>query len=112
MIGGSKNMPKSRTVFAVLALICAISAGFLVPASAEFSGCDNKPAHLRSSYHCQSKSSHNTHEFAAQARPRVTIYPRRTHPRPNSLRHCRFWLAKEYRVSGPVVVPQMRCWWD
>ena len=30
---------------------------------------------------------------------------------PNAKRHCHFWLAKEYRASGPVITPQMRCWW-
>jgi len=52
-------------------------------------------------------------EFAAQKkRPRVVIYGRRSYPGPNAVRQCRSWLAKEYRVSGPVIVPQMRCWWE
>ena len=45
-------------------------------------------------------------------RPRVTIYPRRQHPGPNAVRQCRSWLVTEYRVSGPVITPQMRCWWQ
>jgi len=48
-------------------------------------------------------------EISAQRRPQVTIYPRRNYPGPNATRHCDAWLAKEYRVSGTVVVPQMRC---
>ena len=51
-------------------------------------------------------------ELAAQSRPRITIHPRRVYPGPNAKRYCRSWLAKEYRVSGPVVVPRMRCWWE
>ena len=52
-------------------------------------------------------------ELAAQKkRPRVTIYPRRVYPGPNAKRQCRSWLTQEYRVSGPVIVPQMRCWWE
>jgi hypothetical protein len=51
-------------------------------------------------------------ELAAQSRPRITVHPRRVHPGPNARRYCRSWLAKEYRVSGPVVVPRMRCWWE
>ena len=51
-------------------------------------------------------------EFAAQTnRPRITVYPPRYLP-PNATRQCRSWLVKEYRVSGPVIVPQMRCWWE
>jgi hypothetical protein len=48
----------------------------------------------------------------AQSRPHITIHPRRIEPGPNTKRHCRAWLAKQYRVSGTVIVPQMRCWWD
>jgi hypothetical protein len=105
-------MPKSRAFFGVLALIFAISAGFLMPASARFFGCNDKPARLLASYHSSSGGSRYTCEFSAQSRPRVTIHPRPTRPGPNSKRYCRSWLAKEYRVSGPVIVPQMRCWWE
>jgi hypothetical protein len=86
-------MPKSWISFAVLAMMCGLFAG-MSSASAEASG-----------------SVQATQEFAAQSRPRITIRPR-IHPGPNSKRYCRAWLAKEYRVSGPVIVPQMRCWWQ
>lgn len=49
---------------------------------------------------------------AQKKRPHVTIYPRRTYPGPYAIRQCRSWLTKEYRVSGPVIVPQMHCWWE
>jgi hypothetical protein len=53
------------------------------------------------------------HEFAAQKkRPRVTIYPRRVYLGPYAKRQCYSWLVTEYRVSGTVVTPQMRCWWE
>lgn len=104
-------MPKSWAFFGVLALILATSAGFLGPASAEFFGCNDTPARVLASDHGSSDGRRYTHEFSAQSRSRVTIHPRRTHPGPNSKRYCRSWLAQEYRVSGPVIVPQMRCWW-
>ena len=85
-------MPKNWTVFALLVVMGGLIAATL-PTSAEVSGS-------------------SAHELAAQARPRITIHPRRIHPGPNATRYCRSWLAKEYRVSGPVIVPQMRCWWD
>jgi hypothetical protein len=50
-------------------------------------------------------------EVSAQRRPQVTIYPRRSYLSPNATRHCDAWLAKEYQVSGTVVVPNMRCYW-
>jgi len=53
-----------------------------------------------------------TRELAAQSRPHIVIHPRRTSPGPKAKRICRSWLAREYRVSGPVIVPQMRCWWQ
>ena len=84
-------MPRNWTFFAVLALMFAVFTQ-MSPVSAEFSA--------------------STQELAAQSRPRITIHPRRIHPGPNARRQCRSWLAKEYRVSGPVIVPQMRCWWD
>jgi hypothetical protein len=51
-------------------------------------------------------------EVSAQSRPHITIHPRRFEPGPNAKRHCQAWLQKQYRVSGTVIVPQMRCWWD
>jgi hypothetical protein len=81
------------------------------PASAEFFCYNERPARVAFSSHGSSGSGRYTIEFAAQSRPRVTIHPRRSHPGPNSKRYCQSWLAKEYRVSGPVIVPQMRCWW-
>ncbi|MEP7030271.1 MAG: hypothetical protein ABI830_04990 [Pseudolabrys sp.] len=97
-----------RTGFALVGLVVALTAGVLTPAAAEFFGCNDKtsvrnlPNRAYASY---------THEFAAQtARPRVTIHPRRSIR--NATRHCRSWLAKEYRVSGTVIVPRQQCWWQ
>ena len=60
------------------------------------------------------ENARGSQEFAAQTvrRPHIVIRPRRIEPGPNSRRYCRFWLAKEYRVSGPVIVPQQQCWWQ
>jgi hypothetical protein len=32
-------------------------------------------------------------------------------PGPGYVRECKAWLAQEFRPSGPVITPQMRCWW-
>ena len=63
-------------------------------------------------------------DLSAQRRPRITVYPRPSYPGPYAARHrrpsypgpyatrhCDSWLEKEYRVSGTVVVPRMRCFW-
>ncbi len=47
-----------------------------------------------------------------RSRPRIVIHPRTSHPGPNAKRYCRSWLVQEYRVSGPVIVPRMQCWWQ
>jgi len=53
-----------------------------------------------------------TREYAAQSRPRIVIHPRQRYLPPSAKRHCVSWLAKENRPSGPVITPQMRCWWQ
>ena len=106
-------MRRLVTGFGVLALIFALNAGFSKPASAEFFGCDDQhPARSAARAPSLARSSSFTHEFAAQSRPRITIYPRRASPGRNATRQCRSWLVKEYRVSGPVIVPRQQCWWE
>lgn len=49
-------------------------------------------------------------ELSAQARrsvPRLRVYPGRR----LLYRDCTFRLAREWRPSGPVIVPVQRCWW-
>jgi hypothetical protein len=109
-------MLRNWTIFLVLALIPAGTGLFSASASAEFFGCNDKPGRLHSSStfgYSAHASDRYTHEFAAQSsRPRVTIYPRRTHVSSNAVRQCRASLVKEYRVSGTVIVPRMTCWWE
>ena len=40
------------------------------------------------------------------ARPRIEI-----NPRPPLYRRCVGWYELQYRPSGTVLYPQMRCWW-
>jgi len=47
-----------------------------------------------------------------RTRPRIVIHPRSGQLSPNARRYCRSWLVQEYRVSGPVIVPRMQCWWQ
>lgn len=105
--------------------LMAVTATLAVatPASAEFFGCnDNAKGKVLASYtgtapKARSMSfrtgTRHTHELSAQStRPSITIYPRTSRPGPNSKRHCRSWLDREYRVSGTVIVPRMQCWWE
>ena len=46
-------------------------------------------------------------------RPRITVHPRSSGQLPpTAKRYCHAQLVKEYRVSGPVIVPHMQCWWQ
>jgi hypothetical protein len=110
-------MPRNWIVWSLLVLLCAGTGLFSTSALAEFFGCkDQRPGTVLSSNvsgHYAQASTRYTREFAAQsARPRVTIYPRRTRLSQNSVRQCRSSLVKEYRVSGTVYVPHMQCWWE
>jgi hypothetical protein len=66
------------------------------------------------------------YEFSAQTRvepqrPRIRVRPPMAYPYPRpepyawpgpgAVRHCVDWYATEYRPSGRVVTPQMRCRW-
>ena len=51
-------------------------------------------------------------EFVGPSRPYVVIIrPRHRYLRPNAKRYCRSWLTTKYRPSGPVIMPEMHCWW-
>jgi hypothetical protein len=96
----------------LLGAMSALALGLVTPASAAYFGCDRAYRHCGSAYAGSESASPVTRDFAARKRPRVIIYPRRIYPGPYAVRQCRDWLVTEYRVSGPVIVPQMRCWWE
>lgn len=87
------NMPKNRSFFALAITVAVFFAG------AQANAAEN---------------ARDTQELAAQAahRPHIVVRPRRIEPGPDSKRYCRFWLTKEYRVSGSVIVPQQQCRWQ
>jgi hypothetical protein len=44
---------------------------------------------------------------------RIRVHPlAQSYPGPDAVRQCASWLAPEYRPSGTVIVPKMRCWWE
>ena len=110
-------MPRIAIGSGLVALVFTLIVG-TAPASAEFFGCNDQHSSRTVSYRSYQRApsyrstARYTHEFAAQSRPRITIHPRVARPGPNAKRYCRSWLAQEYRVSGPVIVPRMQCWWQ
>ena len=81
----------------------------------------------------QAASDLSSQQRVRRPRTRITVYPRGVYPRligpryfgfdefprpypydwpgPFAKRDCVGWLAWQRRPSGPVVVPQRRCWW-
>ena len=52
-------------------------------------------------------------ENTARAHPPARIRVQaQSYPGPDAVRQCTAWLAPEYRPSGTVIVPKMRCWWE
>jgi hypothetical protein len=57
-------------------------------------------------------------EFSAQSRKilrrgrRVPVYGGSNYPGPNAVRICNVRYEQEYRQSGTVIVPRMRCYWS
>jgi hypothetical protein len=51
-------------------------------------------------------------QVAQSSRTTIVVTPRRRQLSPNAKRHCEAWLEQEYRVSGTVIVPRQRCWWQ
>lgn len=58
------------------------------------------------------ESGRGSQAFAQASPPHIVVHPRRFEPGPNSKRICRFWLARQDRLSGPVLVPQQYCRWN
>lgn len=64
-----------------------------------------------------------TEMSAQRKRPRIRVVPRQpaawdyprpgyySWPGPNAVRQCVDWYQTEYRPSGTVITPQMRCRW-
>lgn len=74
---------------------------FAIPAFAQTESSDGAAAAKRS------------RAQVAQSRPAsIVVTPRSQRLSPDARRHCEAWLEKEYRVSGTVIVPRQRCWWQ
>jgi hypothetical protein len=50
-------------------------------------------------------------DFSAQRRMRPIATRLEVFPSSRQVRRCVDWYAIEYRPSGKVLTPQMRCWW-
>jgi hypothetical protein len=111
---GERSVMQTIVAFAIAAMMSALMIG-ATPVQAAPAGQD----------------ANETIEISSQAttmrtRPRIRIYPRYPrrpyttlyplpygidYPGPNAVRQCVSRLVPEYRPSGTVIVPRMRCWW-
>ena len=110
---------------ALLSAVAAFGAALLVMAPAAVSA---EPVRLAQAGDPQPlvRSGRRADRPRARARARILVTPRypyrRYHsiypipypieyPGPNAVRHCVDWYVAEYRPSGTVITPRMRCWW-
>lgn len=92
-------------VLAVACLAAGVSLGAPVPA-------DETAAVAASEFSAQSRQRPRIRVYGAP--PPAFDYPRPgkySWPGPGAVRQCVDWYATEYRPSGTVVTPQMRCRW-
>lgn len=94
------GVPGFEHIFRLMALACVAAVLAVSPSRASDGGA--KPG----------VSSSIDQTLSAQRRTRITVYPRQQRLSRNARRHCEAWLVKEFRVSGPVIVPRQRCWWQ
>ena len=108
------------TIAAMSLILCALAS--IDSADAQASGAVRGVTGARDlSAHAQATPK------SARARIRIRVtprYPYRTqslpypppydieYPGPGYVRQCTSWLAQENRLSGAVIVPRMRCWWE
>jgi len=62
----------------------------------------------------QSQSATSGSDLSVRYRPRTRGTPLRVYKRtlsPTAVRACDAWYEQEYRPSGTVIVPRMRCRW-
>lgn len=111
----------TRTATVVLA---AVGAGVLGAAAASAASAQGAPS---TASNAPTEFSSQSRVEPARARTRIRVAPRYPYrlystdfpvqykyenPGPGFVRECASWLAPENRLSGPVIVPKMRCWWQ
>lgn len=113
----SETLPRDkgtgrRTMTRTSAILVGFFVGLIVLAAPGASRAE--PATVAAAHH-----GLTAEEFSAQSRRiirraprRVPIYRGSHYPGPNSVRVCNAHYEQEYRPSGTVIVPRMRCYWS
>jgi hypothetical protein len=106
-LAGHKTVLRMRAMnrSAIAATAMLVLAGFglwpLAPAVAQNAGA------------AENSDSAAQRPVRAHQPARIRVHPlAQSYPGPDAVRQCAAWLAPEYRPSGTVIVPKMRCWWE
>lgn len=103
-----KTMPKTSLAIIVL-LGATVFEGLATPAIAA-----GERAQLATASDLSAQTRRVRPRVRIYRQPAAWPYPRPGYyswPGPNAVRQCVDWYAMEYRPSGTVITPQMRCWW-
>lgn len=75
----------------------------------------NSPAAAQAVGNAQTATAAQPLEATGQVRRRprtqLRVYRNGAYLPPNAVRECNSWLEQEFRPSGTVIVPRMRCRW-
>ena len=95
-----------KGVLIVTGLACAVSA---------MSVAGSSPVGAQVARDAQRASVAQPHDATAQSRRRratqLRVIRQRTYLPPTAVRTCDAWYEQEFRPSGTVIVPRMRCRW-
>ena len=104
-----------RTKITVGIVAAALVLGFAAGTDAQTQDRGVRPAPKQKVYVQKRAPARITVRPVLRERLDSTEFPRSDnlgYPGPNAVRQCVSWLQPEYRLSGTVVTPQMRCWWQ
>jgi hypothetical protein len=93
----------------IVALIGLASIAHGVPAPGLVARAQSAPAASQAASLASPTDVSAQRRYRRRATP-IYIYGHRPLP-PTALRACTSWYAEEYRPSGTVIVPHMRCHW-
>lgn len=100
-------MTRRVKLLAVAAILCLADAGASAFAAPPSDG-------LRNAAVTDMPAQRKRARVRIYRQPAAWDYPRPgyySYPGPNAVRQCADWYRTEYRASGAVVTPQMRCRW-
>lgn len=101
-------MRATKRILLLAAVAASVAAFSAAPAPAQ-------DGQRRPTPQADSVRASSAAEISSQARrrgrPATRLRVHRDRLPPNAVRSCDAWYVQEFRPSGPVIVPRMRCRW-